>query len=351
MIPRAGVVAVLLCATVLQVGATQPAVCAPDGDVKFICGPVSPEDLVMIPQSEWVVVSGMYGGGVHVVNARDFQSTRVLPVAAPKERFDRKTYGACPGPMDPAEKEKFDAHGLAVREGRNRVHTLYLVHHGFRESVEVFEVDARTVPPTFTWIGCAIAPRNTMLNAVSPLPRGGFVATNFSRRDVERDALLKGTNTGEVWEWNAVGGWTIVPGSDACGPNGIEASKDGRWLYVNLWPGSQVVRLSRGPAPAKKDVIDLPFHPDNIRWQADGTLLAAGHGGGSTARVLECMGKVCAGVTSDVARIHPETLKVDPIIRYPATEVFKSATAALQVGGEIWLGSITGNRIARYPLR
>ena len=35
------------------------AACDPDGDVQFLCGPVSPEDLVAIPQSPWIIVSSM----------------------------------------------------------------------------------------------------------------------------------------------------------------------------------------------------------------------------------------------------------------------------------------------------
>ena len=36
--------------------------CEPDGEVQFLCGPVSPEDLAPVPQSPWVVVSSMVDG-------------------------------------------------------------------------------------------------------------------------------------------------------------------------------------------------------------------------------------------------------------------------------------------------
>jgi hypothetical protein len=340
--------ALLLFLAVLPVRTQQSAGCAPEGNVKFICGVPSPEDLVPVPRSEWVVASGLAGGGVHLVNSRDFTHTQVFPVAAPRERHDQKTYAACPGPIDPGEKEKFSAHGLAVREGSGRVHTVYLVHHGFRESIEVFEVDTGAKPPTFTWVGCAVAPPTAAFNSVSPIPGGsGFVATNPNRRG--SGAAPGGTNTGEVYEWTSADGWKIVPGSESQGPNGIEVSKDGKTLYVNLWPASQVMRLSRGQTPVKKDVVDLAFHPDNIRWQPDGSLFAAGHGGPTTQRVIECLRKVCSDATSNVARIDPQTLKVQHIIKYPANERFFSSTVALQVGKEIWLGTINGDRIARYP--
>ncbi len=340
--------AALLSVPMLAPLAAQTGDCEPHGNVKFICGVVRPEDLVAVPRSEWVIASGYTRGAVHVVNTRDFKTTQVYPVASPRERHDKTTYGSCPGPMDPGEKEKFSAHGLAVREGKARVHTVYLVHHGFRESIEVFEIDAQPQAPTFTWVGCVVAPASVALNSVTPLPGGGFAATNPNRRGPAANNTP--TNTGEAWEWTPKGGWTIVPGSESLGPNGIEISRDGQWYYINLWPARKVMRLSRGQTPVKKEEVDVAFQPDNIRWQPDGTLFAAGHGGPTTPRVIECLMKVCPDATSNVARIDPKTMKVQQLITYPANEKFFSSTSALQVGKEVWIGTITGNRIARYPL-
>ena len=335
-------------------GTTRATACDPEDGVAFICGGISPEDLVPVPRSEWVIASGYQGGGgVHLINRRDFTSIHVFPTARPRGRPDTQTYTSCPGPIDPSEKEAFSAHGLNVRPGAGGVHTVYVVRHGLRESIEVFELDVSTNSPAFTWVGCVVAPGTANLNSVSPLPEGGFVATNFMRRGdpAAAQALVEGGNTGEVWEWQPAAGWRVVPGSESPGPNGIEASRDGKWLYVNLWPVRKVMRLSRGQTPVTKDVVDVGFHPDNIRWQEDGTLLAAGQGGPTLQRVLECISSVCADATSNVARIDAPTLRVQDIVRYPANAHFFSATSALQVWNEVWMGSINGDRIARYPIR
>ncbi len=345
---RMFVTAWLLCSVVLPVGTRQSAGCEPAGTVKFICGVVSPEDLVAVPRADWVIASGYRGGGVHLINSRDYTTAQVFPTTNPRERFDRETYASCPGPLDPAEKEKFSAHGLAVAQGAERVHTVYLVHHGFRESIEIFEIDVRPKTPTFTWIGCVVAPSTMHLNSVSPLPGGGFAANNYkSSRTFSSNSDL----TSETWEWNATDGWKVIPGSESLGPNGLEASRDGRWLYVNLWPARKVMRISRGQTPVVRDFTDVSFQPDNIRWQADGSLLAAGQDGPNVQRVLECLRQVCPDAASVVARIDPQTLEVQEIIRYPATQQFRSSTAALQVGKEIWIGTVTGDRIARYPVQ
>ena len=44
--------ALLLCSAVLPVGTMQSGGCDPDGNIKFICGLISPEDLVAVPRSD-----------------------------------------------------------------------------------------------------------------------------------------------------------------------------------------------------------------------------------------------------------------------------------------------------------
>ena len=64
-------------------------------------------------------------GRFALINVRDKTTTVVFPSAAAKERLDAKTYPSCPGPIDPAENEKFRAHGLYLRQGQEfRSHAL-----------------------------------------------------------------------------------------------------------------------------------------------------------------------------------------------------------------------------------
>src|SRR5713101_142689 len=167
--------------------APRPAGCDAAGSVQFICGLVGPEDLVLVPGSDWVIASGDAApGAITLVNVRDKTTTALYPSANLKQRLDAKTYDSCPGPIDPEEIDKLRAHGLFLRPGRNSLHTLYVVHHGNRESIEVFEFDARSRAPALTWIGCAVAPDPVGLNSVVALPEGGFAATNFQQRGAAR---------------------------------------------------------------------------------------------------------------------------------------------------------------------
>lgn len=315
--------------------------CNPVGNVRFVCGQQAPEDLVTLPGSQWIVASSFSGsGGINLINVRDHTTSLAFPTATSTERLDAKTYNTCPGPPDAADKAKFATHGLALRAGRNSVHTLYAVHHGARESIEVFEVDARGKTPSLTWVGCAVVADPIGLNSVVALPEGGFIATDFLARGIDavaRGRMLAGENNGALWEWHTATGWRMIPGSEAAGANGLEISKDGKWLYVAAWGSQSFFRLSRGQAPAKRDSIPLGFRVDNIRWAPDGSILAAGQGG------------VAPMQTSNIVKINPNTLKVQEIIRHPNSPEFGAGTVAVQIGKELWVGSFRGDRIAIFP--
>ena len=332
--------------------------CEPAGQIRFVCGQAGPEDLVAVPRTRWLIASA-YGpeGGLHLVDTRASSSTRLFPTASARERLDAKIYGACPGPLQGPDKERFQTHGLYLKDGGNAPHTLYVVHHGARETVEVFELDARSATPSITWIGCVVAPDPIGLNAVIALPDGGLAATNFDPRPPAgargggfSPALLAGERNGEVWEWHTGKGWAKVPGSEAAGANGLELSPDGRWYYVAQWGNRSFMRLSRGQSPPKREEIPLGFRVDNVRWAPDGTLLVAGQGGSDAAIFGRGRGAGPSDVpTSTIGRIDPKTMTYTKIIDYPTSPQLSAATVAIQVGNEIWAGSFRGDRIAVYP--
>jgi hypothetical protein len=309
--------------------------------VRFVCGQEAPEDLVVVPGSDFVLASVYAGnGGIRLIDSRTKTTTVAYPTAASNERLDAKTYDSCPGAPDAAEKASFRTHGLAIRSGSNGIHTLYAVHHGPRESIEVFEVDARAKPPVLTWIGCAVPPDPIGLNEVVALPDGGFVATDFLARGIDaaaRARMLAGDINGALWEWHTGTGWKKIPGSEASGANGLEVSKDGKWIYAAAWGNQTFFRLSRGQTPVKRDDVPLGFRVDNIRWAPDGSLFAAGQGGAAPAQ------------TTNIVKIDPATLKVREVLRHPNSAEFGAGTVAVQIGKDIWVGSFRGDRIAIFP--
>jgi hypothetical protein len=152
--------------------------------VQFICGQNGPEDLVVVPGSQWVVASSYGGsGGIMLIRVKDRHVVGRVSGNGAEGAAGREDLQHVSGPPDAAFKAKFLTHGLYLQEGRNSVHKLYVVVHGGREAVEVFELDAKPQTPTLTWIGCAVAPDPIGLNSVRALPDGGFIATNFLPRN------------------------------------------------------------------------------------------------------------------------------------------------------------------------
>jgi len=330
-----------------------PPSCGPLGGLRFLCGPEGPEDLAAVPRTPLLVSSAMAGtGGIYVVDTSKGTSTRVFPSATSAERLDTATYASCPGPLQGQDRTSFVTHGLYLKPGRASTHTLYAVHHGGRESIEVFTLDAATTPPAVTWVGCVIAPDPIGLNAVVALPDGGFAATNFDPRPpVGTPApgvsakLLSGDRNGEVWEWHPKTAWTKVPGSEASGANGLELSADGQWYYVAEWGNRAFMRLSRGKTPVDRREIPVGFRVDNLRWSADGkTLLAAGQD-----RALAELPQGTAP-TSIIGRIDPQAMKYEELIRQAMPPGIFAATVAIEAGREYWVGSFRGDRITRYPI-
>lgn len=309
--------------------------CTPVDDIQYVCGMVSPEDIAVFPGGEWAIASGnREGGRLHLINVRSRTATVVFPAPGQREQLDAESYPICPGPLVLEKPDLFMAHGLYLKPGSGGRHTLLVVHHGTRESIEVFDVDARAAPPSLTWVGCAPALSTQTFNSVVALPEGGFAATN--------------TRGFDVWEYHKETGWRRVPGTEKTAPNGLEISTDGRWLYIAGWAEEKLTRVSRGRSPVQRDEIALGFRPDNVRFSADKSVLyAAGHTDKDGRSIVEPRNPLTE--TTNVARIDPKTLEHRRIFEHKAMAGFVAATTAVPIGDEIWLGSNRGDRVAFFP--
>ena len=237
--------------------------CEPDGDIQFVCGPVSPEDLVAVPDTPWVIVAGIEDDGyLYATSTQDHRSSVLFPTPTIQSQPDA-LFRDCPGPAT----ERFTPHGLSLRPGDGGMHTVYVVRHGAREAIEVFELDAGGADPSVTWVGCVVAPDGVTFNSVAALPDGGFAATHFNRP------------VGQIWEWQPETAWTEVPGSETNGPNGLVSSPDGRWLYIGGWGTQSLIRLSRGQTTVQVD---------SVRWGST-SITFTGH------RMARCLRPATSG--------------------------------------------------------
>lgn len=116
--------------------------------------------------SQWIAAGAYAGtGGVALIRISDRTSHTAYPSASAGNRHDTKTYPDCPGPPG-LGGANFTTHGVYVEPGSGPVQKLFVVGHGARESIEVFEVDTRSATPAVTWLGRVIAPDPIGLNSV-----------------------------------------------------------------------------------------------------------------------------------------------------------------------------------------
>jgi WD40 repeat protein len=322
----------------------------PESALAFVEGPVNAEDLARVPGTRWLIGSGMASighpqGHLYLIDTVARKSEELFPgqveIRSPAAPYDQV------GPPDVAS---FNAHGLSLRPGSDGIHTLYVVNHGGREAIEVFEVDATEDHPSVSWVGAVLQDTNVWGNAVAHLPDGGIVATNYlSLVDPAAfDKVYSGLVTGNLKEWHPGGGWEDVPGSEFSAPNGVEVSPDGRWYFVNSWSTRTFVRLSRGTTPVQRDRIDVDFLPDNVKWSSDGQVLITGQVS-EPAEVFDGFNSrdIC-NYPLIVLKIDPDTLRAVELARY-SHERFGTASTALEVGDELWISSPRSDCVAFLP--
>lgn len=357
---KAIVVAALLIAAAIGTSTAAAAAepCNPAGKLDFICGPLNTEDLVQVPGTQWIIASGMDGGGagshgaLHLVSAESKSWKVLFPGTNPRVQPDKTTYADCPGAPDLG---KFSAHGINLRPGANGgPDTLYVVNHGGRESIEIFALDAKGAEPAITWIGCAVMPAHTWPNAVAPTPEGGFVVTDmFDPKDPKAPNLMAaGKNTGAVYEWRPGQGFARIPDSEMSGNNGIEVSRDGKWIYVAAWGNRAVVRLSRGDGPTRRETLRAGFLVDNLRWAPNGELIAGGQAV-PVKQVFGCFQSKARRCTQAWRLDAWDTaaMKLHPLVSMAGNPEFGDATTGLQIGSEMFVGTFRGDRIAYFALK
>ena len=327
--------------------------CAANGEVSYVCGPKNPEDLVLVPGTQWIVSSGMAdGAGFYLIDSRSGEFGSLTFMA----QHDR-TFASC---ATPPTAQTLQTHGLNIRAtgaGRAR---LNVVGHGAREAIEVFDVDASGARPTLTWRGCVPMPDGLAANSVASFADGSLVATVlFMPGTTFADAIVELKPTGAVYEWSpGKPGFELVRGTELPANNGIEVSADGSEIYVASSGLQTIVAFSHSnPARQLRTTRPLGFTPDNVHLAPDGRLVTAG----MANDVPECGGP--PGPQHDIAKlsqcprptivvaIDPKTMSDTVIATTAATSSFSNATMALPVGNQAWIGSFAGDRIARAPLR
>jgi hypothetical protein len=325
--------------------------CTPDSELAYLCGPEKPEDVLAIPATRWLVASGFAdGAGLKLIDGPERRFVRWFTGERAQIDFDRRGYPGCPGPVDPA---LFNDRGLSLRRMGPDAWRLLVVNHGGRQSIEVFDVTTGASAPRIEWRGCLLMPAGQVGNSVASFSDGTVLVTVLTRPGTSIADFVAGRLTGGVWQWHpGDSAFSLLPGTELPGNNGLETDPDDRHFYVIAFGWHAVVVYDRADTRRAVERIDAPdFMPDNIHW-SEGRLLLAG---------MRYDEPACGGLRPIVGGVADPMLchrgwvvgEVDRANHRIATVAygrpqpgFNGLSAATIAGGELWLGSFQSSRLA-----
>ena len=323
------------------------AACGIHGEFEVLCGTTQPEDLELTPDGKYLVATqflnqgrkGTPGAGMALFDFAKKTFTKMTLINEPD-----KSWGdpSCPGPIGKA----LISHGESLAKLKNGAWALYVVNHGTRESIEMFELKSSSGTWTLVWRGCEVGAHD--YNDVAILPDGGFVGTYPTGLSVGGTRPPAGTPSGYVTRWTSGKGESEIPGTRMQYPNGVVASADGRYIYINEFQARQVLKydLKAGMTVA---TVKVDFLPDNLTWEKDGKLLVAGVKGGR-GDCPEGSGRPCIQGFG-VAEIDPAKMEARTIFDSATTKepLIGGVSSALRVGDFIYLGAFQGDRLVKIP--
>ncbi|MCZ6617837.1 MAG: SMP-30/gluconolactonase/LRE family protein [Gammaproteobacteria bacterium] len=252
----------------------------------------------------------------------------------------------------PPDLVAFSPHGIDLEQRSDGRLMLLVVNHGQRESVEFFEVLQQGDGVALAWRGCASGPDQAAFNDVVAKRDGGFWVTQMMPRDSQMSAMLKallfGSDTGFVYQWDAANGFSPVAGSDGPFPNGIEKSADESHLFINMYLADEVRKLDLGSG--KVVAAATVASPDNITWSRDGRLLVASHTDGfMELTACQSIEAGSCGFGFEIVALNPNDMSANVILANRGAPM-GGATVAVEFGDELFLGTFAGDRIARIKI-
>ena len=317
--------------------------CAPAGGLSFVCGPQRAEDAIAIPDTRWLLISGMTpGSGLGVIDM-NAKIAYFLYTAKTARALDRR-YPGCSAPPDPAS---FATHGLSLRATAPGRYRLYVVSHGALESIQVFELNARGDVPALTWKGCVAMPDNHPANSVASFADGTILATVLGGLKLDDGKL-----GGAVFAWSPgekMFHW--LKGTELPSPNGLEIAHDESEFYVVSSNDQSFNVFSRDGR--KLRAAPVPgFNPDNIRWNGNRLVTAGMMHDEPACGGLKVQGGPYAKCHRGymVAEIDPVGLQWKMIAYAEPNPVFEAVATGAVVGDTLWLTTFRGDRVAYRPL-
>lgn len=302
----------------------------------YIEGIVNPEDLILVPNQNWVITGSMASatntGKIYALHTKE--NRRVLLFDSSQESTKIQ------------HLKSFSPHGIYINKFEED-YLLYVISHGKKETVEIFTLYFNDENPKIAWKESLILPASVWANGlVVNREKEIYVTSMYDPTD--RDFLEKFEKkeaTGQIWKWSIQNQWSIFSTDKFSGANGIAISSDQKSLYLSEWANQKIHQLSTHNGNTTKSIA-VDFLPDNIRWSTNGNLLIAGQRG-APKQVFLSKGISETNMYFNVVIISPNLTDLKKIITGGNIE-FANATVAIDIGQYYWLGCVENDKIAVY---
>ncbi len=336
--------------------------CESDETFTVYCNYQNPEDLAVLPDGRHILVSEF--GAIVPLSPTNVQGNLSLldTTDGRKKNLEIEMSDNVWGdPECQRDSMVLSPHGIDINERLDGSYQLAIVNHMPTETIELFELRAINDAWSLTWRGCVNAPVHGYFNDVALSSNGSFYVSQMYDKNISLFmlAVLDNTkeDTGYVYHWRRQNGFERLVNTDGAFPNGVELSDDENNLFINYAFGNKTSKYN-----LMSNSIEASFSmngiPDNIT--VDGDYIWVGAQDHSGLDSLIYCGVFAKDVFEDpminqcplpfaAYQLRQSDLSLVNSYKYSNT-VMGTATVALSLNGQLYIGTYHGDRIASVEL-
>ena len=336
--------------------------CESDETFTVYCNYQNPEDLAVLPDGRHILVSEF--GAIVPLSPTNVQGNLSLldTTDGRKKNLEIEMSDNVWGdPECQRDSMVLSPHGIDINERLDGSYQLAIVNHMPTETIELFELREINDAWSLTWRGCVNAPVHGYFNDVALSSNGSFYVSQMYDKNISLFmlAVLDNTkeDTGYVYHWRRQNGFERLVNTDGAFPNGVELSDDENNLFINYAFGNKTSKYN-----LMSKSIEASFSmngiPDNIT--VDGEYIWVGAQDHSGLDSLIYCGVFAKDVFEDpminqcplpfaAYQLRQSDLSLVNSYKYSNT-VMGTATVALSLNGQLYIGTYHGDRIASVEL-
>ena len=336
--------------------------CESDETFTVYCNYQNPEDLAVLPDGRHILVSEF--GAIVPLSPTNVQGNLSLldTTDGRKKNLEIEMSDNLWGdPECQRDSMVLSPHGIDINERLDGSYQLAIVNHMPTETIELFELREINDAWSLTWRGCVNAPVHGYFNDVALSSNGSFYVSQMYDKNISLFmlAVLDNTkeDTGYVYHWRRQNGFERLVNTEGAFPNGVELSDDENNLFINYAFGNKTSKYN-----LMSNSIEASFSmngiPDNIT--VDGEYIWVGAQDHSGLDSLIYCGVFAKDVFEDpminqcplpfaAYQLRQSDLSLVNSYKYSNT-VMGTATVALSLNGQLYIGTYHGDRIASVEL-